>query len=348
MNTPEVIEQLRRREDLDRDVAAALMDAIIRGEIGPATLGAILIALSMKGERAEELAGFAEAMRRQAIDPAIDPARHSNLIDTCGTGGDRSGTFNISTASAIVVAACGVPVVKAGNRSVSSRCGSADVLEVLGIEISATPEAARRSLDEASITFLFAQAFHPAVKHVAPVRRELGVPTAFNLIGPLSNPAQPRRQVIGVPRPELTELLAHASLMLGSERVWVVHGTDGLDEISTTGRTRISEGLADSRGGPGTVRTFDLHPEEVGLPLAQASDLLGGDAEVNAAIIRRVIEGAGGAPRDIVCLNAAAALLVAGVVASLPEGLARAAAAIDEGRAAETLVRFRAASGRPS
>jgi anthranilate phosphoribosyltransferase len=345
MKTSEVIEQLRRREDLDRDAAASLMESIIRGEIGAATLGAILIALSMKGERPGELAGFVDAMRRQAVDPGIDPLRHPDRIDTCGTGGDRSGTFNISTASAIVVASCGVPVVKAGNRSVSSRCGSADVLEMLGIEVSSTPEDARRSLEQASIAFLFAQAFHPAVKNVAPVRRELGVPTAFNLIGPLSNPARPRRQVIGVPRPELTELLAETSLMLGSERVWVVHGTDGLDELSTTGRTRISEGVADPQGGPGTVRTFDLHPQDVGLPLAEPSDLLGGDAAANAAIILAVIEGRRGAPRDIVCLNAAAALLVAGVVASIQDGLERAGAAIDEGRALDTLARFRAASG---
>ncbi len=357
MNVSDTIERLRRHENLDRETAAAFMDAVMRGEVGPATLAAILIALSMKGERAEELAGLAETMRRHAVDPEIDAARHPTLVDTCGTGGDRSGTFNISTAAAIVVASCGVPVVKHGNRSVSSRCGSADVLEALGIEVAATPEAVRRSLDEAGIAFLFAPAFHPATRHAVPVRRELGVPTAFNLLGPLSNPARPRRQVIGVPRPELTELLARTSLMLGAERVWVVHGTDGLDELSTTGHTKVSEGSAgpiasDAAGGgtssvagPGTVRTFDLHPSDVGLPVAESPDLLGGDAQANAEIVRGVLGGDAGPPRDIVRLNAAAALLVAGRVESIVEGVALAGEAIDDGRAATTLERFRAAAG---
>lgn len=363
LDTASLIERLRRRESLDRDSASGLMDAVMRGEVGAASLAAILIALSMKGERAEELAGLAGAMRRHAVDPGIDPSAHPNLVDTCGTGGDRSGTFNISTAAAIVVAACGVPVVKHGNRSVSSRCGSADVLEALGVEIASTPEAVRRSLAEANLAFLFAPAFHPATKHAVPVRRELGVPTAFNLLGPLSNPARPRRQVIGVPRPELTELLARTSLMLGAERVWVVHGTDGLDELSTTGHTKISEGISEefvevslegrhesaARGdrprGAGRVRTFDLHPSDVGLSVADPAALVGGDAQANAEIIRGVLDGVPGPPREIVRLNAAAALLVGGRVDSIADGLATAAEAIDAGRARETLERFRAASG---
>ena len=362
--TPPLIERLRRRESLDRATASALMDAVMRGEVGAASLAAVLVALSMKGERAEELAGLAEAMRDHAVDPGIDPRAHAGLVDTCGTGGDRSGTFNISTAAAIVVAACGVPVVKHGNRSVSSRCGSADVLEALGVTIASTPEAVRRSLDEANLAFLFAPAFHPAMKHAAPVRRELGVPTAFNLLGPLSNPARPKRQVIGVPRPELTELLARTSLMLGAERVWVVHGTDGLDELSTTGHTKVSEAVFDPTSEPatdhrddrgagstprtGTVRTFDLHPSDVGLAVADPESLVGGDASRNAEIIRRVLDGDAGPARDIVRLNAAATLLVAGRVESIVEGVTLAGEAIDDGRARETLARFRAASGDAS
>jgi len=361
MNVSDTIERLRRHENLDRETAAAFMDAVMRGEVGAATLAAVLVGLSMKGERAEELAGLAEAMRRHAVDPEADAARHPILVDTCGTGGDRSGTFNISTAAAIVVAACGVSVVKHGNRSVSSRCGSADVLEALGVTIASTPEAVRRSLDEANLAFLFAPAFHPAMKHAAPVRRELGVPTAFNLLGPLSNPARPRRQVIGVPRPELTELLARTSLMLGAERVWVVHGTDGLDELSTTGHTKVSEAISEATSEPapdhradrgavptpraGTVRTFDLHPSDVGLAVADPESLVGGDAARNAEIIRRVLDGDAGPARDIVRLNAAATLLVAGRVESIVEGVALAGEAIDDGRARETLERFRAASG---
>lgn len=340
----DLIETLRRREDLRRDQTEAVMDLVMRGEAGAAPLAAFLVALSMKGERAEELAGFASAMRRHAVEPGIVPTDSGTLVDTCGTGGDRSGTFNISTAAAIVAAACGAAVVKHGNRSISSRCGSADVLEALGADPAAPPERARASLAASGLAFLFAPTFHPAMRHAASVRRELGVPTAFNLLGPLSNPAAPARQVVGVPRPELTELLARTFLLLGAERVWVVHGTDGLDELSTTGHTKVSEAKREDPGDPGRVRTFYVHPADLGLAASPRESLQGGDATENAAIIRRVLEGEPGGPREIVLLNAAAALLVAGRASDLHEGLDRAAEAIDRGRAAETLARFVAAT----
>ena len=223
----------------------------------------------MKGERPEEIVGLARTMRAHAVKLSRS---YPEAFDTCGTGGDRAGTFNVSSASALVMAACGVTVAKHGNRSVSSRCGSADVLEALGVAIAAPPEVVERSLNEAGIAFLFAPSFHPSMKHAGPTRKELGLRTAFNLLGPLTNPVGPRRQIVGVPRPELTELLARALLMLGSERVWVVHGADGLDEISTTGYTKVSE------GHEGTVRTFHVHPGDFGLRKASLSSLEGGAA----------------------------------------------------------------------
>jgi anthranilate phosphoribosyltransferase len=229
------------------------------------------------------------------------------------------------------VAAAGVTIAKHGNRSVSSRCGSADVFEHLGVNVTASPAVVERMLRTVRIAFLFAPTFHPSMRHAAQVRRELGIRTAFNLLGPLTNPAGATRQIVGVPRPDLTELLARALTMLGSERAWVVHGADGIDEISTTGHTKISE----SRGG--TVRTFYLHPSDVGVRRASLAELQGGDASDNAAIVRGVLAGQPGAPRDIVLLNAAAALYVGGRVADLPDGLRMAAAAVDSGRARETL-----------
>jgi anthranilate phosphoribosyltransferase len=256
------------------------------------------------------------------------------VFDTCGTGGDGSGTFNISSAAAVVVAACGVRVAKHGNRSVSSRCGSADVFEKLGVRVDAAPAVVERTLADANVAFFFAPTFHPAMKHAGQARRELGMRTAFNLLGPLTNPAGATRQIVGVPRPELTELLAHALLRLGSERAWVVHGSDGLDEISTTGHTKVSE----CRGG--VVHTFYLHPADVGLPKAAPADLKGGDATDNAAIVRAVLDGSRGPARDVVLLNAGAALLVAGRSSSIADGLALAARAIDEGDARRTLERM--------
>jgi anthranilate phosphoribosyltransferase len=255
----------------------------------------------------------------------------SPVFDTCGTGGDRAHTFNVSTVAALVVAACGVRVAKHGNRSVSSRCGSADVFEALGVNITAPPDVVERCLDRAGIAFFFAPTFHPSMRHAAPTRKELGIRTAFNLLGPLTNPAGASRQLVGVPRPELTELVARSLALLGSQRAWVVHGADGLDEISTTGYTKVSE----CRNG--AVNTFYVHPSDVALPKATPESLKGGDAVTNAAIARRILAGEKGEPRDIVLFNTAVSLLIAGVVSTIPEGLARAASALDEGRAAAVL-----------
>jgi anthranilate phosphoribosyltransferase len=267
-------------------------------------------------------------MRQEAVPVARRPGP---VFDTCGTGGDRSGSFNISTATAIVAAACGLRVAKHGNRSVSSQCGSADVLEALGVNIQAPPDVAARRLDEAGFAFFFAPTFHPAMRHAAPARRDLGIRTVFNLLGPLTNPARPSRQIVGVPRPELTELLARALQLLGSERAWVVHGADGLDELSTTGYTKVSECR------DGTVRTFYVHPADYGLTKATVQSIRGGDAATNAAIVTGVLNGEAGPPRDIVLLNAGAALLVAGDAESIPQGITRAASAIDSGRARAVL-----------
>ena len=324
----ELLEKLMRHEDLTTEEAADAMREVMEGRATPASLGALLSALVMKGERATEVVGFARTMRDHAVKLAA-PA--GDVFDTCGTGGDRSGTFNISSAAALVVAACGVKVAKHGNRSVSSRCGSADVFEQLGVNISAPPPVVERSLHEANIAFFFAPTFHPSMKHAAQTRRELGVRTAFNLLGPLTNPAGARRQIVGVPRPELADLVARALLMLGANRAWVVHGVDGIDEISTTGYTRVLECR------DGTVNTFYVHPAEFGIPKASPVDLRGGDAAQNASIVEDVLEGRRGAARDVVLLNAGAALFVAGAASSVRDGIGMAASAIDRGAAKTTL-----------
>lgn len=253
------------------------------------------------------------------------------VIDTCGTGGDGAHTFNVSTAAALVVAGSGVRVAKHGNRAASSRCGSADVLEALGVNIAATPQQVVDAVEHAGIGFFFAQVWHPSMRHAAPIRKALGVRTAFNLLGPLTNPARPARQIVGVSKPEHTELLALALGSLGAERVWVVHGASGLDELSTTGHTKISE----FHGG--VMRTFYLHPADAGVPVATIADLAGGSAEENAGLVTRLLDGEPGPRRDIVVLNAGAALFVAGAANSLREGLARAQATIDSGKAREAL-----------
>ena len=330
-----LIEKIGRREDLTADEAAAAMHEVMEGRAAPAALAGLLAALAMKGERPAEIVGFARTMRQHAVALASPPGE---VFDTCGTGGDRSGTFNISSAAALVVAACGVKVAKHGNRSVSSRCGSADVFEALGVNVTAAPAVVERSLSEAGIAFFFAPTFHPSMKHAAATRRELGIRTAFNLLGPLTNPAGARRQIVGVPRAELTELLARALLLLGSDRAWVVHGADGIDEISTTGYTKVSECRS------GAVHTFYVHPADFGVAKAAPADLAGGDAAENAAIVRRVLGGERGPARDVVLLNAGAALFVADRASSVREGIASAAAAIDGGRAAATLERLTRAS----
>ena len=323
-----LLEKLVRHEDLTTEEAAAAMGEVMKGRATPASLAGLLSALVMKGERPAEIVGFAQAMREHSVKLAAPPG---DVFDTCGTGGDRSGTFNISSAAALVVAAAGVKVAKHGNRSVSSRCGSADVFEQLGVNVAAPAAVVERSLHDANIAFFFAPTFHPSMKHAAPIRKELGIRTAFNLLGPLTNPAGARRQIIGVPRPELGDLLARALLMLGTERAWVVHGLDGIDEISTTGYTKVLECR------DGAITSFYIHPAEFGLAKAAAADLQGGDAAQNAAIVLDVLAGKKGAPRDVVLFNAGAALLVAGRVRHVREGIARAAEAIDSGAARATL-----------
>jgi anthranilate phosphoribosyltransferase len=335
----ELIEKLQRHADLTVDEAASAMEAIMDGRAQPSQIAGLLVGLAMKGERPDEIVGLARTMRSRAtkLSRAFAP-----VFDTCGTGGDGANTFNVSTVAALVIAACGVRVAKHGNRSASSRCGSADLLEALGVNIGAGPAVVERCLDQAGIAFLFAPVFHPSMKHAAATRKELGVRTAFNLLGPLTNPAGASRQLVGVPRPDLTELVARSLAQLGSERAWVVHGADGLDEISTTGYTKVSE----CRNG--SVNTFYLHPADVGLSKSAPDALKGGDAADNAAIARAVLAGQPGGARDVVLLNAGASLLVAGKAATIRDGIAAAGAAIDRGAAAAALDQLIACSREES
>ena len=328
---PALIEKLTRHQDLTSEEAAAAMADVMEGRAAPAHIAGLLIGLAMKGERPAEIVGFARTMRAHAVQIS---RRHERVFDTCGTGGDRSGTFNISSCAAIVVAACGVRVAKHGNRSVSSLSGSADVFEALGVRVTASPAVVERCLAEAGIGFFFAPTFHPSMRHAAQARRDLGVRTAFNLLGPLTNPAGATRQLVGVPRPEFTELMARALMLLGSERAWVVHGSDGIDEISTTGYTKVSE----CRGG--AVNTFYLHPADVGLLKAAAGSLKGATAHDNAKIIERVLGGERGPARDVVLLNAGAALFIAGAATSVEDGILYASRAIDRGDATRTLAQL--------
>ena len=311
---------------LSADEAHAFFAACLRGEPTPAQVAAAVTALRIRGETVEEIAAFATAMREAArtLDHPYD------AIDTCGTGGDGQHTFNISTAAALVLAGAGLKVAKHGNRAMSSKSGSSDVLSVLGVNLQAGPAQQRRSLDEAGIAFLFAPAYHGAMRHVGPVRAEIGFRTVFNLLGPLSNPAGAKRQVMGVYDPRLLEPLAEVLGRLGATRAWTVHG-QGLDELTTTGETEVAEWK------DGTVHRFTVTPEDAGLPRASLDALRGGDAEENAAALRALLDGTKGAYRDIVLLNAAAALVVAERAADLAEGAVMAAAVIDDGRAAKAL-----------
>ncbi len=325
----DLIEKLTRHEDLTADEAAAAMADVMEGRAAPAHIAALLIGLAMKGERPVEIVGLARTMRAHAVQVS---RRYDDLLDTCGTGGDRAGTFNISSCAALVVAAAGVRVAKHGNRSASSRTGGADVYEALGVRVT------ERCMAEAGIGFFYAPTFHPSMRHAAAVRRELGIRTAFNLLGPLTNPAGATRQLVGVPRPEFTELMARALLLLGTTRAWVVHGADGIDELTTTGYTKISECR------DGAVYTFYLHPADVGLPKAPAGSLTGGDAHENARIIEGILNGARGPARDVVLLNAGAALFIAGAAAAVDGGILMASRAIDRGDARRTLERLVAIS----
>ncbi len=328
---PALLEKLHRREDLSAKEAAGAMAEIMEGRAAASQMAGFLIALSMKGERPAEIVGLAQTMRARATKLS---GRYERVFDTCGTGGDRSGTLNVSSIAALVLAAADVRMAKHGNRSVSSQCGSADLFEVLGVNVAAAPEVVESCLSRVGIGFFFAPTFHPSMRNAASTRRELGVRTAFNLLGPLTNPAGATRQLVGVPRPDLTELVARALALLGSERAWVVHGADGLDELSTTGYTKVSECR------DGVVNTFYVHPAEFGLPKVELAALRGGDAAANAGIARAVLAGERGAARDIVLLNAGAGLLIAGQAASVPEGIERAAAVVDSGRAAGVLERL--------
>jgi anthranilate phosphoribosyltransferase len=311
-------------DDLGGDLARASMEQILRGEATPAQISGLAVALRMKGERPDEIAAMAEALRSRI--PPIR-TRRTPLLDTCGTGGDNAGTFNISTTVAIVVASCGVAVAKHGNRAVSSRTGSADVLEALGVRIDLTPESAGRSLDLLGITFLFAPNYHTALRHAAGPRREIGVRTVFNVLGPLTNPAGAKRQLLGVFADGLVRPVAEVLKQLGSERAWVVHGKDGLDELTVFDVTHVAE-LKD-----GTIREFEVDPRALGLAATDRDSIAGADAATNAKIIRKVLAGEPGPQRGVVVLNTAAALVVAGAAPDVTQGVALATEAIDSGRA---------------
>jgi anthranilate phosphoribosyltransferase len=336
MNISEAIKKVIEGRDLNVAEAEAVLEQIMTGQCFEAQIAALLTALRMKGETVDELTGFARVMRAKAH--AVRPLAFRNdgeiLIDTCGTGGDVSGSFNISTAAAFVVAACGLRVAKHGNRSVSSHCGSADVMEALGVKIELPPERIALCIDEVGIGFLHAPLLHEAMKHVAPVRRQLGVRTIFNLLGPMTNPAGANAQVIGVYAPQLTEMFAHTLKSLGSLRALVVHGSDGLDEITITGASRITE-LKN-----GEVKTYTIEPEDFGLTRAGLAEIKGGDAGHNAGLVAGVLDGEKSARRDIVLLNAAAALVAGNAASDLSEGVQLAAAAIDSGAASSKLQRL--------
>ena len=324
--------KIARGDRLTEEEAGSAMGVIMDGEATPAQIGALLVGLAVRGESQDEIVGFARTMRARAL-----PVTSKGAVDTCGTGGDGAGTFNISTVASLVVAACGVPVAKHGNRSASGSCGSADVLEALEVKIDAPVAVVQRCLDEVGWAFLFAPGFHASTRHAVGPRKELGIRTAFNLLGPLTNPAVPSAQIVGVPRPELTEFMAGCLRRLGVARAWVVHGS-GLDELSLCGPTRVTA------FDDGEVRTFTVRPEDAGLEPCAAPALQGGDARANADITRRVLDGGRGPARDVVLLNAAAALLVAGRVPDLCAGVAEAGRAVDDGRAGTLLRRVVEAS----
>ena len=326
----EVLARIASGATLQRDEAYEAFAIIMSGDATPAQIGAFLMGLRVRGETVDEITGAVQALREKALRMSAPP----NAIDIVGTGGDASGTFNVSTGAALVVAACGVPVAKHGNRALSSRCGAADVLAALGVNIDAEIDVLERALSEAGIAFLMAPRHHSAMRHVAGPRVELGIRTIFNLLGPLSNPAGVLRQFSGAFAREWIVPMAEVLGNLGSERAWIVHGADGLDEMTTTGPSFVAELLE------GKVRTFEVTPEDAGLPRASPGDIRGGDAETNAAAMRAMLGGERGPFRDIVLLNAAGALLVAGRAKDLADGVAIAAAALESGRALATLAKL--------
>lgn len=333
-----LIQKLLDGNDLLNKEMQEAMNIIMEGRATEAQMGAFLTALRAKGESEEEIAAGAKIMREKALK--LDTKNYA--IDTCGTGGDKSGTFNISTLVAIIAAACGVSVLKHGNRSVSSKSGSADVLEALGININLSPEQVAQCVDIEGIGFMFAPHFHPSMKNVASVRKELGTRTIFNVLGPLTNPAHVKGQIVGTYEDNLTEKLAFALKALGTEHAMVVHGLDGLDEITTTTQTKVSELKNDH------IKHYYISPEQFGLNHAKTSDLLGGDSITNAAIIHDILEGEKGPKRDITVMNAAAALYVGKKSKTLKEGIVLAEKTIDSGLAKEKLQRFIEVSKRLS
>lgn len=330
MTPAEAIEQLLQGTPLSREQARGVMDQVMAGESTPVQIAGVVIALRAKGETVEEMAGFVDSMRAHAT-PLQAP---DGAIDTCGTGGDRAGTFNISTAAAMVAAGAGVPVAKHGNRAASSRCGSADVLEALGVDITLGPRGVESCLEAAGMGFCFAPTFHPAMRHAGPTRRELGVRTVFNVLGPLANPAHVRRQALGVGARGLAPLMIRVLRDLGHERALVFYGEDGLDELTTTGPSHVFQ-LIDSE-----LSDYELDPQDLGIKRASSGDLLGGTPAENARLITDVLNGEAGPRRDVVLLNAAAALIAAGRTDDWRQALAQAATSIDSRQAAGALDRL--------
>lgn len=327
MTPSEAIEHLLAGKPLSREQARDVMNQVMAGEATPVQIAGLLIALRAKGETVEEMAGFVDSMRAHATPLSVP----EGTIDTCGTGGDRAGTFNISTAAALVAAGAGIPVAKHGNRAASSRCGSADVLEALGVDITLAQDGVRRCIDVAGMGFCFAPTFHPAMRHAGPARRELGVRTVFNILGPLANPGRVRRQALGVGAPSMAPLMVRVLKDLGHERALVFFGEDGIDELTTTGPSRVFE-LKD-----GVVTEYELEPQELGLQRARSADLKGGTPPENAQLLRQVLDGETGPRRDVVLLNAAAAILAAGRARDWKEGMGMASESVDSGRAKQAL-----------
>ena len=338
MTPSEAIEQLLQGTSLSREQARDVMDQVMAGEATPVQIAGLLIALRAKGETVEEMTGFVESMRAHATPLEVPPG----TIDTCGTGGDRAGTFNISTAAALVAAGAGIPVAKHGNRAASSRCGSADVLEALGVDITLGADGVRRCIDAAGMGFCFAPTFHPAMRHAGPARRELGVRTVFNVLGPLANPGRVRRQALGVGAAALAPLMIRVLQDLDHERALVFYGEDGLDELTTTGASRVFQ-LKE-----GTVTQYELDPRELGLGRSKPGDLRGGTPPENAALLRQVLEGETGPRRDVVLLNAAAAVLAAGKADEWAQAIGVARESLDSGRAKQVLGRLVETSKSPS
>jgi anthranilate phosphoribosyltransferase len=333
---PGVLGPLLRREDLSEDQAGAAMRSVLSGEATPAQIAAFATGLRIKGETAAEVTGLVRAMLRAAA-PLVVPGR---LLDTCGTGGDRAGTFNVSTLAALVAVGAGQRVAKHGNRAASGRCGSADLLEALGVAIALPPEGVAACIAEVGIGFCFAPVFHPAMRHAAVPRRELGVPTVFNFLGPLTNPARAAHQALGVADPRMAPVMAEVLRRVGTRHAIVLYGHDGLDELTTTTTSTMLDVSADG------VRELVVDPVELGIPAADPGDLLGGDVDRNVAIAKEVLAGHGGPAREMVLLNAAAALVAADAALSLMDGLEAAARSIDEGRARDALDAWVEASRR--